>query len=70
VVGWYDRRKGCHPGRPGQTQKVGTQDANQVQQGKVQGIDLWLMQSQAYAQTARRIPREQPCREGFEAPVR
>ena len=37
---WYNRRKGCHPKGLGQAWEVGPHEANEVQEGEVQGVSL------------------------------
>lgn len=45
-----------------QTQKLGAGESNEVQHSKVQGFALGLEESQAFIQTGRSSPREQPRR--------
>lgn len=51
---WFNRRKGCHPVRPGQAWRVGPCEPDGVQQGQVQGIARMSGQFQTYVQIRRK----------------
>lgn len=52
-------REESQPEGPGQAQKVGTWESNEVQQGQVLGVAAGSRQFQMWVETGRRTPSEQ-----------